>query len=340
VPLADWLDIEDRYDDTLLLGNGASIALDACFSYRSLLENARHEGLVTADLDTVFTHFSTTDFEHVMRMLWYSFNVNQALAIADLRTRDAYVALRRALIETVRRYHAPFATIRHHLDPIQQFMGRFDKVLSLNYDLTVYWAMMEGNEIRGGGWFKDCWVAGDAHFESDWEFLETPYGVAGATLVFFPHGNLLFASHPQRGEIKISAGAAPSLLDRIVDEWEETDALPMFVSEGESAQKENAIARHGYLGAVYNDVMTGIGPSVAIYGWGVGENDEHILKRIAARRVNRIAVSVLRAGQTEHDIELHCQTITLRVRRYNSQAAIEFFDAVSPGAWLHPRAVV
>jgi hypothetical protein len=330
-----WQAIADRYSDTLLLGNGASISLDACFSYPSLLDKAKTDGAITPDVDAIFEYFRTTDFEQVMRMLWHAFNVNAALGIGETRTQQAYIDLRAALIQTVRGSHVGFGDIRRHLLPIQDFMGRFQKVLSLNYDLTTYWAMLEGNEIRGGNWFKDCWLEGA--FEGDWEYLKTPYGVAGTTLVFFPHGNLLFATHPTTGEVKLSVGDNPSsLLDRIIQAWTDENALPMFVSEGESRQKESAIARHSYLSTIYNDVMTDIGPSVAVYGWGMGENDEHILKRVAGRQAERIAVSVLRAGRSEEQLEVHCAEVALKIARHNPRVNVEFYDAESCGCWRHP----
>jgi hypothetical protein len=332
IALKEWKDIADDFQDTLLLGNGASIALDSCFTYRSLFGTAKKDGLITADVQAVFDYFGTTDFEHVLRMLWHTLNVNRSLSISEARTAQAYVDLRSALIQTVRKSHVDFQSIQHHLDPIQKFMGRFSKVLSLNYDLTVYWAMLEGNESRGGNWFKDCWLAGG--YEGDWEWLATPYQVSGATLVFYPHGSLLFATHPRDGEIKISIGAsAHNLLERIVSVWADENALPMFVSEGETQQKVAAVARHGYLTSVYNDVMTEMGPSVAIYGWGMGENDDHILKRVASRRISRIAISVYRGSQSPQEIDKHCTKLLWRIQHYNSAARVEFFDSTSPGCW-------
>ncbi|MBV9267410.1 MAG: hypothetical protein JO061_14655 [Acidobacteriaceae bacterium] len=40
----EWTDIKGQYGDTLLLGNGASMAIDECFSYRSLKDAAAEEG--------------------------------------------------------------------------------------------------------------------------------------------------------------------------------------------------------------------------------------------------------------------------------------------------------
>ena len=334
-PLRLWNQIAGDYSDTLLVGNGASIALNGCFNYNSLYQTAQADNLITPDVQAVFNYFNTTDFEHVMRMLWHAYNVNQALGISDSRTRQAYLDIREALIQTVRKSHVDFASIQHHLDPIQKFMGSFTKVLSLNYDLTVYWAMREGNETRGGPWFKDCWLSGS--FEGDWEKLAAPYKVSGATLVFYPHGSLLFATHPDAGEIKISVGGSSnSLRERIVGVWSDEDALPMFVSEGESRQKVAAISRHAYLSVVYNDVMTDIGPSVAIYGWGMADNDEHILRRIASNRIDRIAVSVYSGGRPQAEIDKQCTELLWKIRHHNTHARVDFFDSTSPGAWNNP----
>jgi hypothetical protein len=68
------------------------------------------------------------------------------------------------------------------------FASAFPTVVSLNYDLTLYWAMLLFNAANGS-WFKDAFH--DGEFQTDWEYLLRPYGhAAGATLVFYPHGSL------------------------------------------------------------------------------------------------------------------------------------------------------
>jgi len=39
--LKNWSDIANEFQDTLVLGNGASISIDQRFDYRSLLQKAR-----------------------------------------------------------------------------------------------------------------------------------------------------------------------------------------------------------------------------------------------------------------------------------------------------------
>ena len=213
-------------------------------------------------------------------------------------------------------------------------MAGFTTVLSLNYDLIVYWAMLKGNTDKGGRWFKDCWL--HSEFEDNWRQLRVPCGTAGTTLVFYPHGNLILASHSTDGEIKISARADANLLDQVIEKWTNDDCIPMFVSEGDSKQKEGAIGRHGYLNTVYNDVMMDLGESVAIYGWAVSANDEHVLRRVCGPATRRIAISVYMGSFTDHEIDLHCQEIQLRVRKHNSQTEVLFFDASSAGCWANP----
>src|SRR4051812_22039007 len=108
--------IADIYRDTLVLGNGSSIALDPCFSYRSLLGKAVEEKLITEDVQTVFDYLKSSDFELVMRMLRHAFKVNQALGIDERRTARAYGDLRAALIRSVRATHVLHEKVVSHFD--------------------------------------------------------------------------------------------------------------------------------------------------------------------------------------------------------------------------------
>ena len=336
IKLKEWRDIADEYEDTLVLGNGASIALSSKFSYTSLLERCRAAHLMTPDVDAVFEYVASSDFELVMRMLWHAFNVNKALSIPDDRTENAYTALRHALITTVRETHVTHDVVLPRLETIQQFVGRFATVLSLNYDLILYWAMLAGNESRGGIWFKDCWINGK--FDATWERLRQPIGVCkGSTLVFYPHGNLVLATHPSTGEIKIAADrTGANVLDCVVSAWENDNILPMFVSEGETRQKEAAIARHGYLSTVFNEVMRARRDSVVCYGWSFADNDDHILGQLCRLSPNRMAISIYRGGRSDGEIDLECRQIELRIQRHSPMIRTAFFDSASQGCWANP----
>lgn len=191
---------------TLILGNGASIAVSPSFSYTSLLEHARTSEIIASDVERLFHFFNTTDFELILRIVWQASNVNQSLGIADSRTQEAYLGIRDCLIHSVQAIHPEFDQVREHLPAIYQFLKRFDTVASLNYDLIVYWALMHGYDQDDEHAIKDCFGAGGV-FQDDWSRFRRPIGrQRSTTLVFYPHGNLALCRNRVEQEFKIRNG--------------------------------------------------------------------------------------------------------------------------------------
>ena len=160
--LKHWSDIKASFGDCLLLGNGASIEMDGRFDYKNLLRMARTKHLITDRVKTVFDHFSTTDFEYVLKMLCHADSLNKALGVTETNTLAAYRQVREALVKTIRLIHPEYCDIEPRLGPFSKFLKRFDTVLSLNYDLILYWARMLANEQDTSVSFKDCFVSGGA----------------------------------------------------------------------------------------------------------------------------------------------------------------------------------
>lgn len=97
----DWLDIADQYQHSLLLGNGASIAIDKSFMYKSLKDHSIDNGLLNENVEALFSYFDTDDFELVLRLVWQASRVNKALQITDSKTQSAYEHVRDCLINAV-----------------------------------------------------------------------------------------------------------------------------------------------------------------------------------------------------------------------------------------------
>lgn len=85
--LHNWVDIRTKFRDNLLLGNGASIAIDSRLSYRSLYEQVCRSGKVNDDLLRMFEHFRTSDFELILKLLLETSRVNEVLEIKDFVTK-------------------------------------------------------------------------------------------------------------------------------------------------------------------------------------------------------------------------------------------------------------
>ncbi|HFQ4917106.1 TPA: DUF4917 family protein [Vibrio vulnificus] len=324
----DWLDISRRYKSAILLGNGASISLDKSFTYASLKDHAIDYGLLSKDVEKLFEHFETDDFELILRLVWQANKVNSALKIKDKATKKAYKHVRDCLIKAVRSIHPEYDEIEGDLDTVGEFLSGFKTVLSLNYDLTLYWVMMRANRNEDGHKFKDCFLRGE--FDEDWNRFREPYSWRDkrTTLVFYPHGNLALARNVVEDEIKLSSRVGSDLLGSILHEWESGECIPLFVSEGVSSQKVRSIQNSHYLNTVYREVIPDIGRSLVIYGWGLGEHDVHIIERLRASNVKRIAVSVF------GDNQAYCRRVSeIIYESFGRDFIVDFFDSQSPGCW-------
>ena len=324
-----WSDIKDEYKDGLLLGNGASVAIDRSFSYKSLKKHAIDEGYFTEQVQALFGAFHTEDFELILRIVWHAYHVNEALEISDDKTKEAYEAVRDTLISSVRSIHCLHGKASSDFENIYRFSKNFDTVCSLNYDLTFYWVVMYGNDIKDGHIFKDCFAG--KSFDDDWpKFRDPIYSQKKCTLFFYPHGNLVFARDKIENEVKIRAGGN-DLLESILSKWESGSYIPLFVSEGTSKQKIKSIQSSYYLNTVYREVLTDINESLVIYGWGLGEHDLHIINRICLGGVRNFAVSVFPDGNEE----AYCNRVTQIIKDAcnNEKVKIDFFCTTSEGCW-------
>ncbi|MDR4469846.1 MAG: DUF4917 family protein [Nitrospira sp.] len=330
--VVDWWKICDDFHEGLILGNGASIATHQGFAYQSLLEEARKRQFISESAEAVFDHLCTQDFERVLRMLWHASRINKALGVKDRRTTETYESIRSALVKTVTRIHPIHTAINATLPQIAKFLKRFKTVVSLNYDLLIYWAILWANE-RCQNRFKDCFIHGE--FDSSWEDYRSPYGSAArSTLVFYPHGNLALATNLDGDERKLNASIASSLLDTIQSEWQSGKYSPLFVSEGTSKQKIAAIRRSPYLKTVYKSVLPKLGKRVATVGWSLSQSDKHILQAIGRGELTEIAVSVL---TSKPRLEEKCAAIKRKIENASTRRTVKviFFDAKSEGCWIN-----
>ena len=337
-----WEQIKNGFTHTLLLGNGASRAIWDSFHYPSLYEEANRAGRIDDRLAQLFSALDTQDFEYVLKLLSQAGRVNKVFGINERYTTMYYRNLKRALIDTVREVHPEHEQVKSKLLPIAEFMKGFSTVLSLNYDLLVYWAMLEGND-KYGKWFKDGFVD-QRRFDNDYTPLRRPYEPAqGATLVFYPHGSLIVATETHGHEVKLSRSDERMLLSRILEIWGDKKHIPLFVSEGETTRKLEAIRRSNYLKTVYDCEVDRQHESLAVYGWSFRDEDEHILRGFIHGGVTRVAVSVhgspsdkrLLCEIIECKIDKMYYTIEKETKRKRRRCSLVFFESESDGVWVN-----
>lgn len=323
--IPDWNVIADDFrKGGLILGNGASIAFDAeRFSYSSILAEARRLGHITPALDSVFRLLDTSDFERVLQGLWQAKYINDALSVRNQRLIGAYNDVQHALIETIRHIHenVPHNSVIGLLDKAADFLSQFRIVLSLNYDVMVYWGMMKGLD-RLPNHFADCFV--NQKFQYDWSSFQNRY----RTLVFYPHGNLIIGRDINGVEYKIYADDISNLIDTIIQKWTEEELAPVFVSEGTFEQKKITIDRSPYLSTVFNEVIPKIGEKAVIYGWDMSEQDNHLIEAIKRSSARRFAISVHRPSGRYKE---KCA----RIRSILNKFDVVFFKTESEGCWIY-----
>lgn len=322
-----WEEIKGDFKaGSLLLGNGASIAVSNKFGYDSLFDEAVKRGHLTDAVQKVFDSFGVTDFELVLRRLWQAKLVNTALKIEHGKVEKSYQQVRTALIATVRDIHVSYHDAEKHLEHIYQFMKPFKKVVSLNYDLIVYWAAMFGNR-QLGPWFKDCFSP--HYFSADWKDYSEPYQATGATLFFYPHGNLVLHHHEFSGVKKITTKGMDNLLESILGKWEKDDLAPAFVCEGTLEAKEQSISTCSYLEKVFYEVFPSLGQNLVLYGWAMADQDLHLIEQISKSQPQKVAVSVY-----QND-EVFMGRVEKQLKDIGVNKVI-FFDSQSSGAWNAP----
>jgi len=324
----NWCDIANEFQHTIILGNGASISINNSFTYSSLKEHAVQEGLLTDNVKKLFGYFNTEDFELVLRLVWQANKVNLALDIKDETTKDAYEHVRNCLIEAVRSIHPEYHEVEEQLPFIAEFLKDFETILSLNYDLTLYWVIMYSNRVLDGHKFKDCII--NSEFDDDWQRFRESLGDndRNTTLVFYPHGSLVLARNVVEIENKLTAGVDSDLLRSILHLWVTGSFIPLFVSEGTSSQKINAIQNSHYLYTVYREVLPSLENSLVIYGWGFGEHDIHIVNRLKESNISRVAISVLGNDQA------YCTRVSQIIFDiFDRNIDVKFFDSLGDGCW-------
>jgi hypothetical protein len=347
-----WKEIESIFlNSNILLGNGASIAVNNSFNYQSLREVANSSSLIQEDEENLFEFFKTDDFEQILKIVWQANNVNKILKVEDQKTQNIYHRIRDSLIKAVHKIHPDYNEIHDDIVKISNFLQKFKIIVSLNYDLIVYWSILCANEQNYQ--FTDCFLYGKFDFDNNSFCILNNE----KTKVFYPHGNLILAYDKILNEVKLQTNS-DNLIKSITREWESENYNPLFISEGDSQQKINAIQRSNYLNTVYRNILprlakatsyyiypyqiipsTIIGDTknirrcktLVIYGFGFGKQDEHILNQIlnthSVFRVTCIAISVF-----NHNEE-YCNNVISILREYRKDLHIYFFDSQSAGCW-------
>jgi hypothetical protein len=317
----------------ILLGNGFSIACrpDA-FRYDALLDEATFDGSA-ADITRVFELLGTTDFERVIEVLELSSELATVYGVeselGDKLRNDANV-VRDALARVLAARHPdlPYEIEEAEYKACRTFLGRFERIYTLNYDMLLYWAVMQDLEpdITTDDGFR-------APEDEDATYVEwDPYATFTTQRLFYLHGSLhLYDSGNEISKITWSRTGIP-LVDQIREALSER-RYPLIVTEGSSEGKEEKILHNAYLNHAIRS-FSSITGALFIHGHSLAANDDHILTRIVNGRLSHLYVSVHGDPESARNRGLIERAANIGDRRGNeAPLTLGFYDADSAAPW-------
>lgn len=321
----------------VLLGNGFSIACrPECFTYDALLDEATFPD-ASADIRRVFELIGTTDFEKVIEVLQLAATLAETYATSDsslaMRLHNDAAVVREALAQVLAAKHPdlPFDIEEDEYLSARQFLSNFERVYSINYDMLLYWTMMQDLEPavpRNDGF-------GNSDDEDADYVVWEPYSTYRTQRVFFLHGGLhLYDRSFELAKITWSRTSIP-LVDQIRQALAD-GRYPLIVTEGTSDEKAAKILHHAYLTHAIRS-FSSIGGALFAYGLSLAPNDEHLLRRITEGRTTDLFVSIYGEAESSANQRVVERANALAEERTsrnpNAPLTVHFFDAESAHVW-------
>jgi hypothetical protein len=318
----------------VLLGNGFSRACrDDIFAYGKLFDRANFDSL-SPTAKRAFEVLDTTDFEVVMRALRNAAKLVPVYAakkpeIARALRTDAD-GLRDVLARTIADSHPerPSSISEDEYRHCRDFLGHFDNIYTLNYDLLLYWALMQ-EEL-------DPIIKFDDGFRQpeDGPELYVTWGVENTRTqnLFYLHGALHVFDAGAEIQKFTWKQTDKALIDQIREALN-TNRFPLIVAEGTSTEKLARIQHSGFLNRAFRS-FSSIGGALFVYGHSMAENDEHIVHLAERGNTKLLLVGLYGNPSSQSNQKIMARVHAMEVARGDRRRLnVRFFDAQSAEVW-------
>lgn len=326
--------IEGAKGPHLLLGNGFSRACrDDIFSYNALFDRADFREL-SPRARQAFDLLQTKDFEFVMRALRDSARLMGAYAPEQPELEQALrtdaEGLRDVLVQAIADNHPeyPGEVDGDSYAACRRFLALFDRIYTLNYDLLLYWAVMQ-EEIPPPVHADDGFRAAGGDQQGGYVTWEP--GRHGQK-IYYLHGALHIFDAGTEVQKYTWTNTGTRLIDQ-VREALQNGLHPIFVAEGESRQKYERIRHSDYLSKAYRSFQE-IGNTLFVYGHSMATNDEHITRLIGRGKLKRLCVGIYGDEDNEGNRWIRRRVEQLQAMRPASRRLeAVYFDAGTARVW-------
>jgi len=320
--LKSWEEIKGQFDKSeILIGNGLSCAVWGKFQYTSLFEKScsiPNHPLSESDIQFFTEWEANGNFEKVLDNLLITKKTSEILGQSNtsdvqILVRERYNNIRNALIEAVKEVHILWTGLRPNvLRSIREELKNYKCVYSTNYDLLIYWAIMSHPNPNP---FSDCFRS----HQFDITKTETSESL---TRVLYLHGAIHLCRKMEVTE-KLVNNSEENILNQFETLWDiENNVTPLFIAEGNSKEKKEAIRRSDYLSFAYSEFEK---PKkfLVVFGHSLGDSDMHLINTIKAVKIPKIAIS-MRAHGSANELPM------ARLRDiFSSTSDLLFFDSRS-----------
>jgi hypothetical protein len=342
MPLPTILSYSDVLAETdeprhLLLGNGFSISCRPdVFRYGRLFDRADFANLARAR--QAFDVLTTKNFEAAIRALRSFTRLASVYAPGDpdakSRAAEDADALREVLVRAVANSHPdrPHDIQSSEYLKCREFLRGYKSINTLNYDLLLYWALMQDElsdeEIPCDDGFRKPADDPGADYVS-WDPDNSK-----RQNVRYLHGALhLFDTGPEMKKFTWIDTQIP-LIEQVRDALKR-EFYPVFVSEGTSDEKVDRIRHNDYLCKMYRS-FTEIQGALVVFGHSFDASDDHIFTDRIGRhgKTSQLYVSLHgdpRSAPNEGII--HRASALSPLRKGKWRLDVKFFDADTASVW-------
>lgn len=316
-----------------MLGNGFSRACrEDIFAYTALFDRADFNRLSPLARQS-FDLLGTTDFEVVMRALRDAARL-MAIYAPDrpdigMRFQEDADGLREVLVQAIADNHPgyPGEIGPERYAACRRFLSRFDNIYTLNYDLLLYWAVMQSEvppPVRSDDGFR-------TPEEGEQEYVTWEPGRHGQNIHYL-HGALHIFDAGTEVQKYTWTNTGIRLIDQIRAALD-NGLYPIFVAEGDSAQKFKRIRHSDFLSKAYRSFQE-IGNALFVYGHAMAPNDDHIMRLIGRGRLTQLFVGIYGHEDGDGNQLIRRKVETLQgMRPARRPLETVYFDAQSAHVW-------
>lgn len=320
----------------VLLGNGFSIAWGTkIFIYESIFEQADFSKILNAA--ALFGAAGSNDFEIVIRGLQRSAKFVRVYkpdetTIPERMLEDA-AKLKEILVQAIAENHPalPSEIKSQAYVACRKFLSSFTRIYTVNYDLLLYWTLMQDEFDELDIPCDDGFRNPDGNGDSDYVSWEDPQSAK----VHFLHGALhLFDSGTELKKYTWLRTGVP-LIEQIRAALSQ-QLFPLFVAEGDTYMKLERINHSAYLHKAFRS-FSSISGDLFIYGHSLAANDDHILRRIEKGRIRHVYISIFGdpgSSENKRIMERGLRMVGKRwARRRHNPLEVAFYRAESAMVW-------